>query len=594
MKKLHIADDLDLPLDAVTQTFAILAKRGVGKTHTASILAEEMLKAGQPIVVYDPTGAWWGLKSSADGKRPAYPVVVFGGEHADVPLEETAGATIAEVVVAKRMPAILDCGLMRKGARIRFMTDFCETLYHKNREALHFFVDEAQTIAPQNLKAMPEAARLLGAMEDIVLQGRRRGLGMTIISPRPAVVNTNIRSACEVIIAMQIVSPHDRKAIEEWVDVHGDDEQRGREMLQSLTSLKRGEAWVWSPSWLETFQRVKFRGRETFDSSATPKIGQRIVQPKKLAAVDIKALGAEIAATVERTKADDPKLLKKRIADLEAAAKKVKPAESVAVPILTDAERKQLLAAVEKCRAILDKTGESYTAAVGKFDAAVEKCREFVGRPLEALQAKLGKPIATPARSDVTDAMRYTLSAVTPRGRVSPRPVTPTPTSSGSSNAGSGDDAVGKGGLRRILTALAHRPSGLSTRQIGVRAQLSSSSGTFDTYLSKARQNGWIEGTRERLTITNDGLRALGDIQPMPTGPELLRYWLGELGGGASRMLEVIAAAYPQALSRAEVGERALLSAGSGTFDTYLSKLRSLELVEGKGELRASEELFDG
>ena len=37
------------------------------------------------------------------------------------------------------------------------------------------------------------------------MQGRRRGLGLTIISPRPAVVNTNLRSACEVIIAMQII-----------------------------------------------------------------------------------------------------------------------------------------------------------------------------------------------------------------------------------------------------------------------------------------------------------------------------------------------------------------------------------------------------
>ena len=67
-----------------------------------------------------------------------------------------------------------------------------------------------QTVAPQNLKAMPEIARLVGALEDIILQGRRRGLGVTVISPRPAIVNTSIRSACEVLIAMQIVGPHDR------------------------------------------------------------------------------------------------------------------------------------------------------------------------------------------------------------------------------------------------------------------------------------------------------------------------------------------------------------------------------------------------
>ena len=86
--KLHIAETLDLPIDAVTQTFAILAKRGAGKSYTASVMAEEMLKAGQTIIALDPTGAWWGLRSQ-------FPVVIFGGEHADVPLEESAGEVVA-------------------------------------------------------------------------------------------------------------------------------------------------------------------------------------------------------------------------------------------------------------------------------------------------------------------------------------------------------------------------------------------------------------------------------------------------------------------------------------------------------------------
>lgn len=184
--KLHIGSKLSLPLDAVTQTFAVLGKRGSGKTTAATDMAEEMLKQGQPVVIYDPTSAWYGLKSSRDGKRPGFPVVIFGGDHADVPLEETAGATIATVIVEKRIPAILDVGLLRKGARIRFMTEFCETLYHKNREAIHFFVDESHTLCPQRVS--PDTARLLGAMEDIVLQGRRRGLGVTVISQRPALV----------------------------------------------------------------------------------------------------------------------------------------------------------------------------------------------------------------------------------------------------------------------------------------------------------------------------------------------------------------------------------------------------------------------
>ena len=49
---------------------------------------------------------------------------------------------------------------------------------------------------------------------------------------------------------------------------------------------------------------------------------------------------------------------------------------------------------------------------------------------------------------------------------------------------------------------------------------------------------------------------------------------------------------YPESLTKEELGARANISHSSGTFGTYLGKLRTLELVEGKSELKASEELF--
>jgi DNA helicase HerA-like ATPase len=96
---LEISKDLSLPLEAVTETFAILAKRGKGKTNTAVVMAEEMIAAGLPVVIVDPVGVWWGIRSSADGKGDGLPVVIFGGDHADVPLEETAGELVADVIV---------------------------------------------------------------------------------------------------------------------------------------------------------------------------------------------------------------------------------------------------------------------------------------------------------------------------------------------------------------------------------------------------------------------------------------------------------------------------------------------------------------
>lgn len=54
MKQFEIGPGLRLPVDAVTETFAILGRRGSGKTHTAVVMAEDMLQAGLPIVVIDP------------------------------------------------------------------------------------------------------------------------------------------------------------------------------------------------------------------------------------------------------------------------------------------------------------------------------------------------------------------------------------------------------------------------------------------------------------------------------------------------------------------------------------------------------------
>src|SRR5215207_378728 len=101
MPNLHLADDFIIPTDAVTQTFAILAKRGVGKTYTASVLIEELVKAGLHAVVVDPIGVWWGLRASADGKRPGLPIVILDGDHGDVPLEVASGQVIADLIVGR-------------------------------------------------------------------------------------------------------------------------------------------------------------------------------------------------------------------------------------------------------------------------------------------------------------------------------------------------------------------------------------------------------------------------------------------------------------------------------------------------------------
>ena len=240
-----------MPLEAVTQTFAVLAKRGSGKTYTASVMVEEMLKAHLQVVVADPVGVWWGLRASRDGQGPGLPIVILGGDRGDVPLEETAGELIADLVVDEQLSVVLDLSHFRKKGQTRFITDFLERLYHRNRDPLHLVLDEADAFAPQRPYAGQE--RLLGAVEDVVRRGRARGLGCTMITQRPAVLNKDVLTQAEVLIALRTVSRWDIDAIDAWVKVHGPEKQR-RQLLEALPALPVGTAWIWSPGWLGVFQ----------------------------------------------------------------------------------------------------------------------------------------------------------------------------------------------------------------------------------------------------------------------------------------------------------------------------------------------------
>src|SRR3712207_5860875 len=248
---LQLAADLRLPLEIVTQAIGILGKRRVGKSYTTAKLVEELFAAGQQVVVTDPKGDWWGLRSAADGAQPGLPILILGGEHGDLPLDVDAGEVIAQLVVEERISALLDLSGFRKHEVATFMAHFLETLYRlkaqeRYRTPLMLVIDEADAIAPQRPQKGEE--RMLGAAEDIVRRGGQRGLGCTMATQRAAVLNKNVLTQIEVLVALRTIAPQDLSAISEWIDVHGTPAQR-KELLESLPALPIGTAWVWSPGW---------------------------------------------------------------------------------------------------------------------------------------------------------------------------------------------------------------------------------------------------------------------------------------------------------------------------------------------------------
>jgi hypothetical protein len=543
---LRIADDLTLPIDAVTETFLIFGKRGSGKTATSVVLTEEMIGAGLPVCILDPMGAWWGLRSSADGQGPGLPVTILGGEHADLPLRPESGTAVADLLVAERVPLVLDMFDMSKTQQRTFVTDFMERLFRANRDPLHLVIDEADRYAPQ--RGDHDGARLLGAYEDIVLRGRKPGIGSTSITLRPAQLHSAIRSQVEVLIAMKLLGKLDVQAIDEWVRLHATEED-ARELKASLPSLPVGTGWFWSPGWLEIMAKVHVRARRTFDSSATPKVGERRIVPREFAPVnpaDLERLRGRLGASAELAAQGKPsgdvKRLSAEVTRLRAqlADAAGREPERVEVPVIAPGE----IAALEGIAAGLRD-------ALGSFELALSRVTA-----------------TTPAPPRTAAAKPHAAAEIALRR---PAPVT-APTS--------GDVALSKA-QRAILTVLAQFPEGRTRAQVATLSGYSVKSSSFDAALSALRAAGMIDrGNPIRITEAGTAVIA-GDLEPLPRGEALVEHWMSRLGKGERTLLRIFLDAWPEAMTRDELAARSGYSAKSSSFDAGLSRLRTLELIRG-------------
>jgi hypothetical protein len=267
MIELRISNDLSLPKEAVTWVFAYVAKRGAGKTYNAAVQAEEMLKAGIPIGVIDGMGIWWGLRSSADGKGAGLPIVVFGGEHADLPLVPERSTEMAKAIVESNISFVLDLSGFSKTLMRKIVQAFLDELYRINRVERHVFIEESDMFAPQKPFG-PEAIMCLSAVDNFIRRGGNHNLGCTLITQRSAVLNKDLLTQADCLVILRTLAPQDKEAIQAWVkEQTEEDKDKLKVFYDSLKDLENGEAWVWHPEKPSIYCRVKFRQRETFHAT---------------------------------------------------------------------------------------------------------------------------------------------------------------------------------------------------------------------------------------------------------------------------------------------------------------------------------------
>lgn len=559
-----------IPDAALLQHLIVLGKTGAGKSSAMRVLVERLLDLGKPVCIIDPKGDWWGLKSSADGRRAGYPVVIFGGEHADVPLNAHAGAHVAELIATGNRPALIDLGGWMVGERTRFFIDFASTLFRHSRGPRHLVIDEVHNFAPQGKILDPDAGKMLHWANRLASEGRGKGITLIAASQRPQKVHKDFLTSAETLVAMRVVHPLDRGAIKEWVD-GCPDPVKGKEVLGSLASMPRGEGWVWSPEIGFGPERVRFPLFSTYDSFKAP-TGEQTAKLKGWAEVDLEEIRAKLSAVVEEAQANDPATLKREIARLRAEISKANGAGRPTAEDLQAADQRgytrgwnEAMAQAEASRKELCKVVQRAVADAFNPPSRVEMVRPELR--LDELPQLPGLP--TPKR---------------PRNIPDSIPVT-----GNGGNSGNGKLSKAE---RLVLTALAQYPQGRTRTQVAILTGYSSTGGGFNNALSSLRSKGWMTGSNERLAATPAGLEALGPFDPLPHGEALLQHWFRQLSKAERAILQVLVEAYPVSMPKAEVAQLAGYEPNGGGFNNALSRLRTLELISGRGELEASPDLF--
>lgn len=601
---LAFSPDLAIPIDIVTERTALIGISGGGKTYAGSKLAELIHDAGAQVVIVDTVGNWWGLRLDPGGKKPGIQIPILGGDRGDVALDPGHGRLVAETIAETRASMILDVSEMTGGELRRFVTDFATWLLRlkKKRPGPVLVIwEECQDVVPQ--KVFGEDAKMVGAVEKLVKQGRNHGVGSMLLSQQPQAVNKAVLNQAQTLFAFRTAGPHERKAIEGWIASKSIDVN-----LDELPALPTGTCFCWSPFWLRTFAKIRVAKRRTFDSTKTPKYGETH-KAGQLTPVDLEKFKATMGEAIERARAADPERLKQRIRDLERdlqvaavaldKASKAAPApkvERVEVPMIPDKDLKRLeracLSADAQTTRLLEFLGTVRDEAKGLREVVTAATFRGIGTVpgLQPSTLRLG-PAASPSDGRLAAMSRPQVEAlIAPMARDAKR------RSPAAADSGDGP-ALGPAHHRVLAAVAALQTAGISAPVAELVAWVSRYSPTsrhYENLRGALRAAGLVEyPTPGRIVVTAAGARATAGVRAA-TRQDIQEGAASLLEESHRRLLAPLIAAFPDALTAAELADRSGYSVTSRHFENLRGRLRALSLATypSPGVVRAADDLF--
>lgn len=596
------------PEEILPKHTAILGMTGSGKSTTARDLVEQVVAAGSRVCILDTMKSdWWGITSSADGKKPGLPFTILGGPKQHLPLNRNMGKAIAEVVASGALPlSIIDMVDFGMGDPSHFFVDFAEKLFRKTKGVLYLVIEEAHELAPKERVGFNKENLGVYWAKKLAIGARSRGLRLVVLTQRVQSLHNAVLGSCENVVVHRMTTPADQEPVVAWLKGNIKDKELRRTVEESMSSLPDGRGWLCSGS-AHIFQNVQFPRAKTYDNTAAPTDDSELVQVKT-AKVDTEQLRVILADAVKEAESNDVGILKKRIAELERAARAFKP-QQITQPILDPANLRRLeVEAFDRghqagwtagIKTLQDTSAAAFsevTAAIGK--AMTDKLAQVDGYVLQLLNKAVYYPKPeNPYRTALPDGVTVKEGVRTERrgnGSIEMHTITQAVTREQVDQALYGGPISGV--QQRIVDALAELEQ-MGAKQppselIAIMAGYTNlGSKGYRNALSGLRSKGLVKG----LELTPAGLNAANPPPAPRNTEELQQQLINRLGGAAGRILTPLIQAYPEPMDKNELGQVAGYgNVQSKGFRNAMSQLRTLGFLDypSSGTVVAKSVLF--
>jgi uncharacterized protein len=539
---------IDIPT-LVSTRLLVTASSGGGKSETMRRILEEAVAHIQCIVI-DPEGEFSTLRE----KKP----FVLVGEGGETVADIRTAALVATRLLELNASAVCDIYEMRVQDRHEWVKRFLDALVHAPKALWHpvlIVIDESHSFCPERGYGESVASQ---SVIDICNLGRKRGFCPILATQRLSKLNKNAAEPLQNYLVGRTTFDDQQRAASTFKIPPG---AATREFSLELERLKDGQFIA--------------RGRAITGDMLKVQVHRGQTRPPATGT----AMAGRVTPTPEAVKAFLPKL-----ADLpHEAEKKVQDEEDLRRELVAakrkiiDLERNTAsTSAVESLQSRLDSLNNYSSGLAKTCDArghalteAAEKLEEIIlDLRLNASGEKFSRDHEPPAPAPpvTLPAPPKNVIARKPEGLPSQGPGTP----------------MGKA-CRSILTALAQHGI-CSKSKIAALTGYAVDGGGFNNALGELRTKVWIVGTGDMIQATIDGTTALGNYQPLPTGDELLAMWNAKLGKAERTVIQALLDR--PVLTKDRLAEVTGYAADGGGFNNALGRLRTLELIEGKGELR--------